>query len=263
LLYVNANEIPWVLTIVDNKTEIPEKENYQQAGTRLYVQNCSVCHGPDRKGGGNYPSLLGVEKRYTKDQFMDLVASGRRMMPAFRQLGDDEKNAIASYILNLRSIQQKKFIAPPAPLDSFRNLPYNITGYIKFESKEGYPAIKPPWGSLNAVNLNNGEIEWRIPLGEYPEFKKKGIVTGTENYGGPVVTAGGLVFIAATRDGKFRAFNKRTGKLLWEYDLPVPGYATPSMFNINGKQYIVIACGGGKLGTKSGDSYIAFALPTQ
>ncbi len=102
---------------------------------------------------------------------------------------------------------------------------------------------------------------WKIPLGETPEFKAKGIITGTENYGGPVVTAGGLVFIAATRDGKMRAFNKRTGELLWEYLLPAAGFATPAMYSLNGKQYLVIACGGGKLGTKSGDAYVAFALP--
>jgi quinoprotein glucose dehydrogenase len=114
---------------------------------------------------------------------------------------------------------------------------------------------------LSAINLNSGEIAWQITLGEYPEFKQKGVITGTENYGGPVVTAGGLLFIAATRDGKFRAFNKHTGKLLLETDLPAPGFATPSLYEANGKQYIVIACGGGKLGTRSGDAYVAFALP--
>lgn len=129
-------------------------------------------------------------------------------------------------------------------------------------TKEGYPAVKPPWGTLTAVNLNTGETEWKIPLGEYPELKAKGIPpTGTENYGGPVVTAGGLLFIAASKDGKLRAFNKRTGKLLWETDLPAPGFATPSVYSVAGKQYIVIACGGGKLNTKSGDAYVAFALP--
>ena len=261
LLFVNANEIPWVLTIVDDKTEIPAKENLLQAGKRLYKRNCAACHGPDRKGGGNFPSVLDAEKKYNVDQFSELVTGGRRMMPGFKHLGDEEKKAIAAFILNIKSLQTKKFVAPPVPPDTFRNLPYNITGYNKFLSKEGYPAIKPPWGTLNAVDLNTGVIQWRIPLGEYPEFSKKGIVTGTENYGGPVVTAGGLVVIAATRDGKIRAFNKSTGKLLWEYNLPVPGYATPSVFSLNGRQFIVVACGGGKMGSKSSDSYIAFALP--
>jgi quinoprotein glucose dehydrogenase len=135
-----------------------------------------------------------------------------------------------------------------------------MTGYNKFLSKEGYPAIKPPWGTLNAIDLNTGEIAWKVPLGTYPELAKNGIITGSENYGGPVVTAGGLVFIAATKDGKFRAFSKRTGKLLWETDLPAPGFATPAVYEVNGRQFIVIACGGGKLHSHSGDSYVAFAL---
>jgi quinoprotein glucose dehydrogenase len=137
-----------------------------------------------------------------------------------------------------------------------------MTGYKKFRTPEGFPASSPPWGTLNAINLNTGEYEWKIPFGEYPELAKKGIpTTGTENYGGPVVTAGGVIFIAATLDEKIRAFDKETGNLLWEYKLPVAGYATPSVYSVNGKQYVVIACGGGKLGTKSGDYYIAFALP--
>jgi quinoprotein glucose dehydrogenase len=137
-----------------------------------------------------------------------------------------------------------------------------MTGYNKFRTPEGFPASSPPWGTLNAINLNTGEYEWKIPFGEYPELAEKGIpTTGTENYGGPVVTAGGVIFIAATLDEKIRAFDKETGDLLWEYKLPVAGYATPSVYSVNGKQYVVIACGGGKLGTRSGDYYIAFALP--
>ena len=137
-----------------------------------------------------------------------------------------------------------------------------MTGYYKFLSPEDYPAIGPPWGSLTAIDLNTGEHKWKTTLGEYPGLKAKGIPpTGTENYGGSVVTAGGVLFIAAAKDGKLRAFNKYSGKLLWEYALPAPGFATPSVYSVNGKQYIVIACGGGKLGTKSGDAYLAFALP--
>jgi quinoprotein glucose dehydrogenase len=164
-------------------------------------------------------------------------------------------------LLDQASVQQEKF--PPQKVDSFLQLPYGITGYNKFLSKEGYPAIRPPWGSLNAINLNTGALEWKVPLGEDPAFKARGIITGTENYGGPVVTAGGLVFIAATKDSKIRAFHKMTGKMLWEYNLPAPGYATPSVYSIGGREYLVIACGGGKLGTKSGDSYLAFALPNK
>ena len=140
-------------------------------------------------------------------------------------------------------------------------LPYSITGYNRFLSKEGYPAIAPPWGTLNALDLNTGKYVWKKTLGNDPDFPNATQPTGTENYGASVVTAGGLLFIAATKDGKFRAFNKRDGTLLWQVDLPAPGFATPSVYELNGKQYIVIACGGGKMNTKSGDSYVAFALP--
>ncbi len=261
LLYINANEMPWAIAMVDVKTEVPKGESFLTAGERLYKQSCMACHGVNGEGARNFPTLKGVEKKYTEKTLTELLIGGRRMMPAFKNLSEEENGAIASFILNLKSLQKRKFTAPPVKIDSFKNLPFSITGYRKFLSKEGYPAIKPPWGTLNAVNLNTGDIAWRIPLGEDPYFLKKGIITGTENYGGPVVTAGGLLFIAATRDGKIRAFNKKTGKLLWENPLPAPGFATPAVFEVNGKQFIVVACGGGKLGTRSGDTYVAFALP--
>ncbi|HRI78894.1 MAG TPA: PQQ-binding-like beta-propeller repeat protein [Cyclobacteriaceae bacterium] len=261
LLYVNANEIPWLITLKEVQAKAAEKENYLQAGQRLYSQNCMACHGADRMGTGNNPTILQVSKTYNEKTFSELLAGGRRMMPAFKNLSTQETEAIASFVLDNKRNQKKAFAQTPAAIDSFIQLPYTLTGYLKFTTKEGYPASRPPWGTLNAINLQTGETAWKIPLGEYPEFKKQGIISGTENYGGPVVTSTGLVFIAATRDGKFRAFNKITGRLLWETELPAPGFATPSMYEVNGKQYIVIACGGGKLNTKSGDAYVAFALP--
>ncbi len=260
ILYVNANEMPWILTMVDRPNETDRKENNLAAGKRLYQSNCMACHGPEKKGSGNYPSLIGAEKKYTEKTLNELIASGRRMMPAFKQLKEVEVSAIASYILDLKEKQSKAYVAPTVIKDPYREILYTSTGYNKFLTKEGYPAVAPPWGTLNAIDLNSGKILWKDTLGDYPELLAKGLHTGTENYGGPVVTAGGLVFIAATKDSKFRAFNKRTGKLLWETDLPAPGFATPTVYNYKGKQYIVIACGGGKLGTASGDAYIAFAL---
>ena len=261
LMYINANEMSWAIRMVDVKISIPKDEKFVDAGRRLYHQYCMACHGVNMEGAGNNPTLMAAHKKYTEKTFGELISKGRRMMPAFTMLSKEESSALASFVLDLKSAQKKDFKSIPVKIDSFRKLPYSITGYLKFLSKEGYPAIKPPWGTLNAVDLNSGEISWSIPFGEHPDFIKKGIITGSENYGGPVVTAGGLVFIAATSDGKFRAFNKKSGKLLWETDLPVPGFATPAMYEANGKQFIVIACGGGKLGTKSGDKYIAFALP--
>ena len=261
VLYVNANEMANVLHMVsaeDNKTK---RETNLAAGKKLYRQHCMSCHGPDRHGTGNFPSLLQVNKKYNESRFLQLITTGRRMMPAFKQLATAEKKAIASFVLELKNSQEQAYTGASLPLDTFRHLPYNMTGYNKFLSREGYPGIKPPWGTLSAIDMNTGEYLWKNTLGEYPEFKARGIITGTENYGGPAVTAGGLLFIAATRDSKLRAFNKRTGKLLWEAILPAPGFATPAVFEANGRQYIVIACGGGKLGTASGDAYIAYTLP--
>jgi quinoprotein glucose dehydrogenase len=261
ILYVNASEMPWVLTMVDVKDKPKTSETNLEAGQRLYNTVCMNCHGPQRQGSGNYPTIIGVNKKYNEQQFSQLLFTGRRMMPALKQLSETEIKALASFILENKKDQSQKFIAPVRPEDPWHHLPYSATGYNKFLTKEGYPAVQPPWGTLNAINLNTGELVWKDTLGDYPELKAKGIHSGTENYGGPAVTAGGLVFIAATSDAKMRAFNKRTGQLLWETDLPACGFATPSVYEINGKQYLVIACGGGKLHKRSGDAYVAFALP--
>lgn len=260
-LYVNANEMAWLLTIRDNKPATAQAEDYGQAGKRLYETHCMSCHGADRKGSGNNPSLLDVTSRYKEPDLLSLINTGRRMMPAFNQLAEEEKEAIVSFIVEARERQKKAFTMKARRVDSFLNLPYGVTGYYKFMSGK-YPAIRPPWGTLTAINLHTGEHVWKTTLGEYPELKAKGVPpTGTENYGSSVVTAGGLLFIAAARDGKLRAFNKYSGKLLWEYILPAPGFATPAIYEAGGRQFIVIACGGGKLGTPSGDTYMAFALP--
>lgn len=258
-LFVNANEMPWVLTIVDVKKEVPKDETYAAAGKRLYQTHCMTCHGKEREGSGNNPSLQNVHKAYQSDALLQLLSTGRRMMPAFKQLNNEEREAIASFVLNKEP--SRKFKPASKPENRYRQLPYTITGYNKFLTKEGAPAISPPWGTLNAIDLNTGRIAWKAVLGNDTAYAKGGAPTGTENYGGPVVTKGGVVFIAATKDKKMRAFHKRTGKLLWEADLPAAGFATPTCYEWKGRQYIVIACGGGKLGAASGDSYLAFALP--
>ncbi|MBA2763026.1 MAG: PQQ-binding-like beta-propeller repeat protein, partial [Segetibacter sp.] len=274
VMYVNANEIPRIMTMAEVKDEqITAGQSYLEAGKVLFRKFCMSCHGEDRKGSGDFPSLLNINRKYNEEQFKTLITTGRRRMPAFNQLNEEEKTAISSYILNLKSKQNQKFAGKSKITDSYLQIPYTSAPNVvnktmvgrpsKFETPEGYPAINPPWGTLSAINMNTGKLLWKVPLGDYPELKAKGIRAGTENYGGPVVTAGGLVFIAATKDEKFRAFNKRTGEILWETDLPACGFATPSIYEIDGKQYIVIAAGGGKMKTKSADVYVAFTLPTK
>jgi quinoprotein glucose dehydrogenase len=261
MMYVNANEMAWVIQAVPVNNITASNETYLQAGQRLYQSNCMTCHGPEREGSGNFPSLINIQTKYTPATFDQLLQSGRRMMPAFRQLNPVQRKAIASFVLN-NNEKTKPFTDSSNKNDEHFSSAYSITGYNKFLSREGYPAIAPPWGTLNAVNLNTGQYAWKKPLGNDPEFSKgSNMPTGTENYGASVVTAGGLLFIAAAKDGKLRAFNKTSGALLWEVNLPAPGYATPAVYAVDGKQYIVIACGGGKMKTISGDSYVAFALP--
>lgn len=261
LLYINANEMAWQIQSVALDNKAATNENNLQAGERLFKANCMMCHGADRKGSGNFPSLIGIGKKYTPAAFDTLLQSGRRMMPAFRQINTDERKAIASFILDLKKEQPKAFVDKASKTNDPYKMPYSIVGYNKFLSKEGYPALSPPWGTINAINLNTGKYAWKKPLGSDPEFPHGKEQSGTENYGASVVTKGGLLFIGATKDGMFRAFNKRTGALLWEFKLPFAAYATPSIFELNGKEYIVIACGGGKMNTHSGDAYVAFALP--
>lgn len=178
-------------------------------------------------------------------------------MPSFAGLAPEAINSLVAYITH----QQEKERPAGDSGTILDQVPYMMTGYNRFLDKNGYPGIRPPWGTLNAVNLNTGKLLWKVPVGEYPELTRKGIpVTGTEGYGGPIVTKGGLVFIAASRDKKIRAFDKYTGKQLWSADLPAAGFATPASYMVRGVQYIVIACGGGKIGSASGDEYVAFAL---
>ena len=179
-------------------------------------------------------------------------------MPGFGHLGEEPVAAIARF---LRSGVSD---AVQAPSTSPYDVAYTHDGYNKFLDPDGYPAIAPPWGTLNAINLDTGDYVWKVPFGEFPELVEQGWRhTGTENYGGPVVTAGGLLFIGATNhDRKFRAYDKSTGVLLWETTLPASGRATPAVYEVGGKQYVVIAAGGGKSEVApSGGKYVAFSLP--
>jgi quinoprotein glucose dehydrogenase len=204
-----------------------------------------------------FPSLAGLANRRSEADVLSLISKGAGRMPSFATLGDDQLHAVLDYVY--RGIDTSVKGSAPSPYD----MKYTSDGYNKFLDSEGYPAIKPPWGTLNAINLDTGKIDWKLPLGEYPELAAQGLTqTGSENYGGPVVTAGGLLFIAATNhDKKFRAFDKDTGKLLWETTLPAAGNATPAIYEVNGRQFVVIAAGGGKWKAPSGASYVAFALP--
>ncbi len=256
MLYVNANELAWLIKMKDiNESGDPNSEPVSAGNAVFLKMGCPSCHGADRKGQGSIPALTELDKKYKEEDIINILKNGRKAMPAFPQIEEKDRKDLVDLLLNKKSAQ--------APRSVSGKHEYRSLGYNKFLDADGYPATAPPWGTLNAVDLTTGDIKWKVPLGEYPELTKKGTpITGTENFGGSLVTKGGLVFIAATRDEKFRAFDKHTGKILWETKLPYGGYASPSTYAINGKQYIVIpATGGGKLGGKTGDTYVAYALP--
>ena len=262
ILYVNANDVAWTGALAENTAENTPKA--------LYLNQCAVCHGEKMAGSPPaIPSLVGVRQRMSEADVASTIRNGKGRMPGFANLENDSDQwyGLLSYVMSGGTRETtagqngKKEMVSSAPAPP--SMKYHFTGYHKFLDSEGYPAVAPPWGTLNAISLNTGEFAWKIPLGEYPELAAKGQKnTGTENYGGPVVTAGGLVFIGATNfDKKFRAFDKTTGALLWETTLPFSGNATPATYELNGRQFVVIGAGGGKdPKSKSGGVYVAFAL---
>ena len=260
ILYVNSNEVPSTQIMLD----APQTEGLGiTPGRSVYNKNCISCHGPELKGSGTeYPSLQNLNKKYNVVQLSQIIEQGQNRMPSFKHVSESERKSLIAFLTHTeyRSKQQNAVVRTVATKKS--QIPFIMKGYDRFVDKDGYPGIKPPWGTLNAVDLNSGKLLWKVPLGEYAELIKSGLgITGSRNFGGPVVTKGGLVFIAATPDEKIRAFDKKSGKMVWESKLPAAGFASPATYMINGKQFLVIACGGGKLGAKSGDSYVAFALP--
>src|SRR5215472_14575757 len=252
IIYINSNDVAWTGALAPNTGKNSPRS--------VYLSQCSVCHGEKMTGSPPaMPSLTEVSSRLTATQISAVIKNGKGRMPGFPNLNQDQVSALIDYLASGQGKEPKS----SAPLLAMK---FYFTGYRKFLDPEGYPAVAPPWGTLNAIDLNTGEYVWKIPFGEYPELAATGQTdTGTENYGGPIVTAGGLLFIGATNfDKKLRAYDKSTGQLLWETALPFPGNATPASYEVNGRQFVVIAAGGGKdPKSRSGGVYVAFAVPDE
>lgn len=259
IMYINASEMPWIIKMIKYQEE--NDGFLATTGKNLYGTQCQMCHGADKKGASIYtvPSLEGIQSRKSADEIREIIKNGRGLMPSFANLNDDAIKAITAFLFDSREKADPDMKSNLAK--SNWKYPYFMSGYVRFKDPDGFPAIKPPWGTLNAIDLAKGEIKWKVTLGSHPEIDDSEEPTGTENYGGPLSTAGGVIFMGGTLDEKFRAFDRSNGNLLWETDLPAGGYATPATYAIDGKQYVVIACGGGKMDTKSGDAYVAFRLP--
>lgn len=264
VIYINANDLAWTGGLTENKGDA-------SPGEAIYQAQCAICHGSNRAGNPPaFPSLVDIDKRMKQTEIAEIIHNGKGRMPGFSTLSASDTTAILRFLgapmeaVPARAeVGNKRELAGNAPSSS--TMPkYRFTGYRKFLDPDGYPAVAPPWGTLNAIDLNTGKYLWRIPLGNYPELAAKGTAdTGTENYGGPILTAGGVLFIGATLfDHKLRAFDPKTGKLLWQGNLPFAGNATPSTYMIDGKQYIVIATSGSRNPKgPQGAAYVAFALP--
>ncbi|MEM7574810.1 MAG: PQQ-binding-like beta-propeller repeat protein [Bacteroidota bacterium] len=250
ILYVNSNEMAWILRM--GKVD---QNSGQALGKTLAQIHCARCHGGELQGIGETPELIQVKERLSPERISIIIQHGQGAMPGMSQLTELEIESITNYLSGL-----EENIDHRAELNV--ELPYYVAGFGRFKDDRGFPVVKPPWGKLSAIDMNSGEYLWQVPLGHEPDFEDPNYaLSGLENYGGPVITAGGLLFIAATRDEKLRAFQLDNGKLLWEINLPAGGYATPATYAVAGRQYLVIACGGGKMGTNPGDQYLAFALP--
>ena len=251
IIYINSNDLAWTGALAEATPGSDPKS--------IYLSQCAMCHGKTRNGSPPaIPSLMRLNERLSSKQIAATIRNGKGRMPGFPNFDDAQLDGLVEYLISGEN-KELESVGPSAP-----DMKYYMTGYHRFLDPDGYPAVAPPWGTLNAINLNTGEYVWKVPLGEYPELTAKGLKdTGTENYGGPIVTAGGLLFIGATNfDKKFRAFDKATGELLWTASLPFSGNATPITYQVDGRQFIVIAAGGGKdLKSKSGGVYVAFALP--
>ncbi len=258
LLYVNSNEMAWTLTL-----KKPKREPNATKGRALYLANCAACHQDDRSGTPpEFPKLIGVADRLPMAEMLATIQNGKGRMPGFGHLDEDQIKSLGAYL----AAKEEPPVQKEAPAWPDADAAYMFDGYHRFLDDDGYPAIAPPWGTLSALNLNTGKYAWKIPFGTYPELVAKGIKdTGSGNYGGAVVTAGGLLFIAATQyDNQFHAFDKRTGKLLWQATLPAAGLATPATYEADGRQFVVIAAGGGKNDMASDASKLmVYALPVK
>ncbi len=252
IVYLNANDVAWTGSL--------RAARATNRGAGVYQKQCAVCHGADGQGAEGVPAMTGLGGRLSLADIRRVILEGRGRMPGFPQIGSPDLEQLIHHLADPSGAAGREVQAADARVGSR----YTFNGYRKFLDPDGYPAVEPPWGTLNAIDLNSGRYRWRVPLGEYPELVARGVpATGSENYGGPVVTAGGLLFIGATvRDRKLRAFDTRNGRILWEGTLPYPGAATPVTYLAGGRQFVVIAASSPRdPKAPPGSAYLAFALP--
>jgi quinoprotein glucose dehydrogenase len=256
-MYLNSNRLIGMATVYRNDERERDPALPPSSGEKFFLVACAGCHGPKRGGIGMAPSLVGLRHRMNDEEVIALLKTGRSQMPPAPPMTPEQRSDLLDFLMRRHQ--------PPPARAAAGGPTYFADGWNFIKDQDGYPGRIPPWGLLNCIDMNTGKILWRVPLGEYPELTKQGVPkTGTENFGGPTVTAGGLVFCSGTLDPVIRAFDKDTGAELWSAPLPWTGSAPPSVYEVNGREFVVIsASGGGKIETPAGDAYVAFALPAE
>jgi len=255
-IYVSSNELPWILEVEKVAGAATEDSSLLESpGRRTYENTCSACHGKNREGLAVYPPLKMIGQRLSQTEIRKVIVDGQNLMPPMSFLSDAEIDSLVEYLIKADQVTEVAVVGERPR--------YSFGGYVKLLDHEGYPGCRPPWGTLNCLDLNTGKLAWQVPLGEHEALTEQGRpTTGTENFGGPSLTAGGLIFCSGTRDQMIRAFDAGTGEELWKHRLPFRGSGPPTIYELNGKQYVVIAAtGGGKLGNPVGDTFVAFSLP--
>lgn len=261
-LFIRSMDAAELITIVEEKLDMDANASRSELGAALYASYCASCHGPERKGSDVYPTLVGIGSRLSREVIYDKIMNGVGMMPGYASIFDEaQKEAIIAFMLELEessvNIANQTYKKEP-DTSGVRYL--NTTGYTTWVDSEGRPAVKPPWGTLNALNLSTGEYEWQIPLGNDPELQENGAPpTGLEGKAGPVVTGGGLIFISGAEDRLLSAIDKSTGETLWQSTLPAMANATACTYMVKGKQFVALSVGGTP--ENPSGSVMAFALP--
>lgn len=278
ILYVKSNESPEIslLQKIDRDNKNSKGLSDYDRGETIYKTYCAGCHGADRNGNGlENPSLLKIQERMNKGSVLSKIRQGGGRMPSFANVIKGDEGAIIAYLFqnknattseedNLREIERNekaiKHGVGDANQEDTASRYLNVTAYRSFKGPDGKPGIKPPWGTLNAINLNTGEYEWKVTVGNIEKFQKKGgPVTGAESMTGPIVTSGGLVFLGGMSDKKLMAFDKKTGNVLWEITLPGVATSNPCTYVCNGKQFVAVSVSGTE--ENAGGSVVSFALP--
>ncbi|HEV7381711.1 MAG TPA: c-type cytochrome, partial [Dyadobacter sp.] len=263
MLYFKSNDSPEIQTIAKvGNNQATTGLDVATHGRVIYQTHCASCHGADRESTKpSYPSLTGLIKRMRPEQILSKIQKGAGVMPAFGGiLTSEQQEAVLTFVSDMKKSPVKVSKSTADQADTKKERLMNITAYQPFLDDQGNPALQPPWGTLHALNLETGEYVWQIPYGNNSKYKLPGKSdTGQDSKPGPIVTAGGVVFLSGTADNQFCAIDKATGKLLWKMTLPAIANAIPSTYQIKRKQYVALSVAG--TDEKPSGSVMVFALP--